>query len=120
MVPISITENPVAVLIVLVRAFFGRKPRQGRIPRLLPQKLPDGAQLEVCYALVEQHGLPVVTEIVTCDLPLTALDTWPEGKVVRYKITLNVPSRGVSDVVAQVYDWDDSGNDHNEELMPHD
>ena len=87
---------------------------------LLPQKLPDDAELEVVYALVEQHGLPVVSEIVTCSLPLTSLDTWPEGKVVRYKITLNVPSRGVSDVVAQVYDWDDSGNDHNEELMPHD
>lgn len=87
---------------------------------LLPQKLPDDAELEVVYALVEQHGLPVVSEIVTCSLPLTSLDTWPEGKVVRYKITLNVPSRGVSDVVSQVYDWDDSGNDHNEELMPHD
>ena len=87
---------------------------------LLPQKLPDDAELEVCYALVEQHGLPVVSEIVTCSLPLASLDTWPEGKVVRYKITLNVPPRGVSDVVAQVYDWDDSGNTHNEELMPHD
>lgn len=87
---------------------------------LLPQKLPDDAELEVVYALVEQHGLPVVSEIVTCSLPLSSLDTWPEGKVVRYKITLNVPARGVSDVVAQAYDWDDSGNDHNEELMPHD
>lgn len=87
---------------------------------LLPQRLPDDAGLEVCYALVEQNGLPVVQEIMTCSLPLASLDTWPEGKVVRYKITLKVPPRGVSDVVAQVYGWDDSGNDHDEELMPHD
>ena len=87
---------------------------------LLPQKLPDNAELEIVYALVEQHGLPVVSEIVTCPLPATSLDTWPEGKVVRYKLTLDIPARGVSNVVAQVYDWDDSGNSHNEELMPHD
>jgi hypothetical protein len=98
---------------------IGLQTNQG-ILFLLPQRLPDDAELEVCYALVEQHGLPVVSEIVTCSLPLTSLDTWPEGKVVRYKITLNVPARSVSDVVAQAYDWDDSGNDHNEELMPHD
>ena len=87
---------------------------------LLPQKLPDNAELEIVYALVEQHGLPVVSEIVTCPLPSASLDTWPEGKVVRYKLTLDIPARGVSSVVAQAYDWDDSGNTHNEELMPHD
>ena len=87
---------------------------------LLPQTLPADAKLEVRYSLVEQHGLPVVSEIVTCSLPTVSLAAWPEGKVVRYKLTLDIPARGVSNIVAQVYDWDDSGNSHNEELMPHD
>ena len=87
---------------------------------LLPQTLPADAKLEVRYSLVEQHGLPVVSEIVTCSLPTFSLAAWPEGKVVRYKLTLDIPARGVSNIVAQVYDWDDSGNSHNEELMPHD
>lgn len=87
---------------------------------LLPQVLPADAQLEITYSLVEQHGLPVTTEIVTAPLPLSSVSAWPEGKVVRYLITLDIPARGVSALTAQVYGWDDSGNTHNEELMPHD
>ena len=87
---------------------------------LLPQTLPAGAELEVQYSLVEQHGLPVTTEIVTAPLPLSSVSVWPEGKVVRYLITLDIPARGVSAITAQAYDWEDAGNTHNEELFPHD
>ena len=82
---------------------------------LLPQTLPATAKLEVNYAIVEKHGVPLVTEIVTCDLPVASLTSWPEGKVVRYLLTLNIPERGVVSMTASEYDWEDSGYVHGEE-----
>ena len=84
---------------------------------LLPQELPDDAELEVVYALVEQHGLPVISEILTCSLPATSLVTWPEGKVVRYLLTLDLSERAIVGVKTLIIPWEDAGNPYYEQEM---
>ena len=47
-----------------------------------------------------------------------ALTVWPEGKKVRYLITLKIPNRGFPAMTAKYYDWEDSNNQHpGQELM---
>ena len=87
---------------------------------LLPQDLPADATLTVRYVTSEQHGLPMTSDEITVNLS-TALASWPAGKQVHYKMTLNIPNHQISGLTAQVEGWDDSFNDHStQELLPHD
>ncbi len=87
---------------------------------LLPQVLTDEVVLQVSYAICEQHGVPLAAEVATVPLKTASMGAWPAGRQVRYLLTLNVPAHQVSGVVAQIYDWEDAGNEHTpEQLLPH-
>ena len=91
---------------------------------LLPQTIPAGARLVVSYNIVDDYAGVRGSEVVTvplCSDPPTdnpALTVWPEGKKVRYLITLKIPNRGFPAMTAKYYDWEDSNNQHpGQELM---
>ena len=84
---------------------------------VLPQTLPAGAVLEVSYSIVEQHGVARASEVVSCSLAGTT--AWPEGKRVRYKLTLDIPSRGIVGLSAvEITDWADAGNTNHPGVDP--
>ena len=76
---------------------------------MLPQKHRIGAQLQISYSVVEQHGVTRSSEVITYELAETP--DWPEGKRVRYLLTLEIPARGVVAVSAEILDWKASGNE---------
>ena len=87
---------------------------------LLPQDLPADATLTVRYVTSEQHGVPMTADEITVNLR-PVLASWPAGKQVYYKMTLNIPNHQISGLTAQVEGWDDSYNVHSsQELLPHD
>ena len=53
---------------------------------LLPQELPADAELEVGYFLASQQQEKSVTYL----LSRYSLTAWPEGKVVSYKLTMDL------------------------------
>ena len=76
---------------------------------LLPQTLPADAKLVVNYAILNLYAGTRVTETVTLDLAAGSVTEWPEGKVVRYLLTLDLPERGVVGVQTQIIRWEDAG-----------
>ena len=76
---------------------------------LLPQKLPADAQLVVNYAILNLYAGTRISEVVTLNLADCAVTAWPEGKVVRYLLTLDLPERGVVDVRTMIIPWEDAG-----------
>ena len=83
---------------------------------LLPQTLPADAQLVVNYAILNLYAGTRVSEVVTLDLA-SGLTEWPEGKVVRYLLTLDLPERGVVGVKTQIIRWEDAGIPYYEQEM---
>ncbi|SKC40824.1 Fimbrillin-like [Bacteroidales bacterium WCE2004] len=83
---------------------------------LLPQKLPADAKLVVNYAILNLYAGTRVSEVVTLDLA-SGLTEWPEGKVVRYLLTLDLPERGVVGVKTQIIPWEDAGIPYYEQEM---
>ena len=83
---------------------------------LLPQKLPADAKLVVNYAILNLYAGTRVSEVVTLDLA-SGLSEWPEGKVVRYLLTLDLPERGVVGVKTQIIRWEDAGIPYYEQEM---
>ena len=75
---------------------------------MLPQTHKIGARLEIAYSIVEQHGVARASEVVSYELAETP--AWPEGKRVVYRITLDIPARGVVGLSAEITDWLDAGN----------
>ena len=57
---------------------------------LLPQTLPDDAELMVSCSLVDQQGEVVGSKTLSYRLSQNSLSAWPEGKVVCYKLTLDM------------------------------
>ena len=57
---------------------------------LLPQTLPADAEVVVSYALVDGQESPVVTGTKTYALVQPTLTEWPEGKIICYKLTLDL------------------------------
>ena len=86
------------------------------ITYLLPQAIPAGAQLEVTYVIQNTTTeLNLDENVVTCSLPATP---WPQGRIVRYNITINIPARQVVNITTSIEPWSDAGNSHSpEELM---
>ena len=91
---------------------------------LLPQTIPAGAKLVVSYNIVDDYAGVRSSEVITvplCSDPPTeypTLSVWPEGKKVRYLVTLDIPNRGFVTMTAKYYDWEDSNNLHpGQELM---
>ena len=84
---------------------------------LLPQKLPADAKLVVNYAILNLYAGTRVTETVTLDLAAGSVTEWPEGKVVRYLLTLDLPERGVVGVRTQIFPWEDAGIPYYEQEM---
>ena len=91
---------------------------------LLPQTIPAGAKLVVSYNIVDDYAGVRGSEVITvplCSDPPTeypTLSVWPEGKKVRYLVTLDIPNRGFVTMTAKYYDWEDSNNLHpGQELM---
>lgn len=76
---------------------------------LLPQTLPADAQLVINYAILNLYAGTRISEVVTRDLSDEGRAAWPEGKVVRYLLTLDLPERGVVDVKTMVIPWEDAG-----------
>ncbi len=83
---------------------------------LLPQTLPADAKLVVNYAILNLYAGTRVSEVVTLDLA-SGLTEWPEGKVVRYLLTLDLPERGVVGVKTQIIPWEDAGIPYYEQEM---
>ena len=83
---------------------------------LLPQTLPADAKLVVNYAILNLYAGTRVSEVVTLDLA-SGLSEWPEGKVVRYLLTLDLPERGVVGVKTQIIPWEDAGIPYYEQEM---
>ena len=83
---------------------------------LLPQKLPADAKLVVNYAILNLYAGTRVSEVVTLDLA-SGLTEWPEGKVVRYLLTLDLPERGVVGVKTMIIPWEDAGVPYYEQEM---
>ncbi len=83
---------------------------------LLPQKLPADAKLVINYAILNLYAGTRVSEVVTLDLA-SGLTEWPEGKVVRYLLTLDLPERGVVGVKTQIIRWEDAGIPYYEQEM---
>jgi len=91
---------------------------------LLPQTIPSGARLVVSYNIVDDYagvrGSEVITVPLRSDPPTDdpTLAVWPEGKKVRYLITLDIPNRGFLTMTAKYYDWENANNQHpGQELM---
>ncbi len=84
---------------------------------LLPQTLPAGARLVINYTILNLYAGTRVSEVVTWNLDAGTVTAWPEGKVVRYLITLDLPARGSVGVKTLVIPWEDSGNVHNEQEL---
>ena len=84
---------------------------------LLPQTLPADARLVITYTILNLYAGTRVSEVVTWNLDAGAVTAWPEGKVVRYLITLDLPDRGAVNVKTFVFPWEDSGNVHNEQEL---
>ena len=91
---------------------------------LLPQEIPSGARLVVSYNIVDDYagvrGSEVITVPLRSDPPTDdpTLAVWPEGKKVRYLLTLDIPNRGFVTMTAKYYDWENSNNLHpGQELM---
>lgn len=76
---------------------------------LLPQSLPADATLMIHYAIVNLYAGTRLTETVSWKLTAGTVTEWPEGKVVRYLITLDLPNRGVASVQAEIIPWEDAG-----------
>ena len=76
---------------------------------LLPQTLPADAQLVINYAILNLYAGTRISEVVTLNLADCAVTAWPEGKVVRYLLTLDLPERGVVDVRTMIIPWEDAG-----------
>lgn len=76
---------------------------------LLPQTLPADARLVVNYAILNLYAGTRVSEVVSWDLSSGQVTEWPEGKVVRYYIILNLPERGVVGVKTRIIPWEDAG-----------
>lgn len=85
---------------------------------LLPQTLPDDAQLEVTYVVKNRDSGASLDENVLV-FPLRGTTNWPLGKTVQYKLTIGVADRAqVNILTANIVDWAPSGNVHSsEELM---
>ena len=90
---------------------------------LIPQEIPVGAELVISYYTGEKHGVPLTSDVLTVPLRTANMTAWPMGKQVRYLITLNIPNQQINGLMAQVYDWETSGNVDNggtpHELLPH-
>jgi hypothetical protein len=84
---------------------------------LLPQTLPADAKLVVNYAILNLHAGTRVTETVTLDLAAGSVTEWPEGKVVRYLLTLDLPERGILGVKTMIIPWEDAGVPYYEQEM---
>lgn len=84
---------------------------------LLPQKLPADAKLVVNYAILNLYLGTRVSEVVTLNLAAGSVTEWPEGKVVRYLLTLDLPERGVVGVNTQIIPWEDAGIPYYEQEM---
>lgn len=84
---------------------------------LLPQTLPADAQLVINYAILNLYAGTRVSEVVTLNLADCAVKAWPEGKVVRYMITLALPERGVVGVNTMIIPWEDAGVPYYEQEM---
>ena len=91
---------------------------------LLPQEIPSGARLVVSYNIVDDYagvrGSEVIMVPLRSDPPTDdpTLAVWPEGKKVRYLLTLDIPNRGFVTMTAKYYDWENSNNLHpGQELM---
>ena len=84
---------------------------------LLPQTLPADAKLVVNYAILNLYAGTRVTETVTLDLAVGSVTEWPEGKVVRYLLTLDLPARNIVGVKTEVIPWEDAEIPYYEQEM---
>jgi len=84
---------------------------------LLPQTLPADAQLVINYAILNLYAGTRISEVVTLNLSDCAVTAWPEGKVVRYLLTLDLPERGVVGVKTLIIPWEDAGVPYYEQEM---
>ena len=84
---------------------------------LLPQTLPADAQLVINYAILNLYAGTRISEVVTLDLAGDGRTEWPEGKVVRYLLTLDLPERGVVGVKTMIIPWEDAGVPYYEQEM---
>ena len=84
---------------------------------LLPQVLAAGAKLRIEYAVMNIYAGSRITETVSWNLSAGSVTEWPEGKVVRYFITLDLPARGIVSVNSVIIPWEDSGNPYYEQEL---
>lgn len=86
------------------------------ITYLLPQAIPAGAKIEMTYVIQKRsNGDNLDENVIICDIPATP---WPQGKIVRYNITIGVPARQIVHITTSIEPWVDAGNNHDpEELM---
>ena len=78
---------------------------------LLPQVLPDEAQLEITYVIRNKVSGVNLDENVLV-YPLVGTADWPMGKTVKYDITIHVAERKDVSITTEIIDWEDAGNTH--------
>lgn len=85
---------------------------------LLPQVLPEESYLDITYNVKNRSGGSVLDENVV-SIPLHGTVAWPQGKKVKYTITITVADRcDVSIDTITIDNWMDAENTHpSTELM---
>lgn len=80
---------------------------------LLPQTLGPEARLEVTYGLYTNWGAsPTVIGLFAKEVPLPEGQVWPAGKMVNYKVTVDVGISSPLQLSSTITDWTPSGNIH--------
>lgn len=82
---------------------------------LLPQVLPTDSWLDIVYN-VKSRGNGWVLDENIVSIPLNGTTPWPQGKIIRYTITITIADRSeVAITNIQIIDWVDALNDHTAE-----